>query len=133
MKERKVLGLLNEKWSVPINDYWIPLSSSPILPDIIYFNYDEFENEFGIKKLQNLVKENFSSELLETNEECEEFNIPIEDLAYMNGCEAYHTNKNLDWVMYMSHENTITFKGEKLIALIKSNWSDWENWKNPWS
>ncbi len=46
---------------------------------------------------------------------------------FWNG-EAYWFDDSLNWVVYKSHEGTITFGGEWLINHVKDIWEDWSNY-----
>jgi len=42
--------------------------------------------------------------------------------------EGFWCCKQMDWVIYASHENSITFGGEWLINKVKGAWSNWESY-----
>lgn len=42
-----------------------------------------------------------------------------------NGYEGYWTSDDLDWIVYASHEDSVTVGGW-LLDRIKARWSDWE-------
>jgi hypothetical protein len=46
--------------------------------------------------------------------------------------EKYYFDQSFDWVIYMSHENTIAFGGMTIINQLKNAWSDWEKNINQW-
>lgn len=41
--------------------------------------------------------------------------------------EGFWTSGNMDWIIYASHDGTITFGGEWLINELKSSWGDWKS------
>jgi hypothetical protein len=43
------------------------------------------------------------------------------------GGEGFWCSERMDWIIYASHEGTITFGGEWLVEGLKSLWSDWKN------
>lgn len=51
--------------------------------------------------------------------------------VYISSRDKFITNKNGDWVIYITHEDTITFAGISLISKLKE-WVDFEKMKNPW-
>jgi hypothetical protein len=56
-------------------------------------------------------------ELREWGDGCE---IPIESATFLyNGAEGFWTNQNLEWLVYASHESSITFGGEWLVGKMR--------------
>jgi hypothetical protein len=51
---------------------------------------------------------------------------------YYNGAEGFWCNNNFDWVIYASHESSITVGGW-LLAEIKNVWPNWKErvWTTP--
>ena len=49
------------------------------------------------------------------------------DDLYWNG-ETYWFDDSLDWVVYKSHEGTITFGGRWLVDRVKEVWSEWPDY-----
>jgi hypothetical protein len=60
--------------------------------------------------------------------------IPINELMSFrhDRLEKYYFDQSFDWVIYMSHENTIAFGGMTIINQLKNAWSDWEKNINQW-
>jgi hypothetical protein len=44
---------------------------------------------------------------------------------YANGGEQYSTSETTNWIVYASHESSITLGGDWLIDLLKKRWLDW--------
>ncbi|MBP1961185.1 hypothetical protein [Paenibacillus aceris] len=42
--------------------------------------------------------------------------------------EGFWFTDEMNWIIYCSHENSITFGGELLIRRIKENWSEWNEY-----
>ncbi len=40
--------------------------------------------------------------------------------------EAYWTSGRMDWLIYISHESSVTVAGDWLIGAVKEAWPDWE-------
>jgi len=54
--------------------------------------------------------------------------VSLTDFRYFRGygfSETFIVDDVLDWIVYWSHEETVTFGGERLIALMKSRVPDW--------
>lgn len=41
------------------------------------------------------------------------------------GAEVFRTSRELDWVLYGSHEHSITVAGDWLVAGIEAIWPNW--------
>ena len=49
------------------------------------------------------------------------------------GAEGFWSSAELDWLLYASHESSITVGGESLIAAITHAWPEWHQyiWTTP--
>jgi hypothetical protein len=54
-----------------------------------------------------------------------EIELSILEPQYANGGEQYSTADTADWIVYASHESSITVGGDWLIDLLKKCWLDW--------
>jgi hypothetical protein len=36
----------------------------------------------------------------------------------------------MDWIIYFTHEETVTIGGEWLVETVKTKWKDWKNYIN---
>jgi hypothetical protein len=54
-----------------------------------------------------------------------EIELSILEPMYASGGEEYCVSKELDWVVYASHESSITIAGEWLIEAFKQKWPEW--------
>ncbi len=45
--------------------------------------------------------------------------------AAYDGREGYWTSGEMDWLIYASHESSITVAGEWLLEAVKSVWPEW--------
>jgi hypothetical protein len=51
----------------------------------------------------------------------------VADGAFFNrGLETYWSSRHLDWLIYCSHEDSITFAGAWLVAAIQQAWPTWQ-------
>ena len=55
--------------------------------------------------------------------------------TYGLGGEQYSTSELTDWVVYASHESSITIAGDWLIRILKENWPEWlqRTYQGPYS
>lgn len=122
---------LTDRWKADF--MWIPLNGFPYPDDTNYFNRDEFEANFGFKKLISAVKKvNGEENIFLISEIKEDKEISPNQISSFNSIEKFYVDKNADWIIYLSHENTIAFGGKKLIDQIKKNWPECEKFEFPW-
>ena len=56
--------------------------------------------------------------------------INTEELTPQWGFEVIFCNENVDWVIYFSHEGSVTFAGKKILDALKGEWTQWEKYKD---
>ena len=119
------LESLSKAWGVT-NSYWYPLK--PVhRTDVISFNADEFEHKFGFQKLREIIKNSFEIfEIKEWRDIGRQIKFEEFEPKYDGDGEGFWFPKNMKWIIYSSHENSISFGGDELIQSIKMNWKDWE-------
>jgi len=107
--------------------YWYPLADTK-RQDVISFVYSGFEKNFGFDNLRELlINEGEIHEIRENK--CKGFVIKLSEFeADYDGSEGYWFNKTLEWAIYSSHEDSITFGGEKLISALKKKWIGWDKY-----
>jgi len=109
-------------------DYrWYPLTEVPC-PDLLAFHTDYFDGyRKGATVLRPLLAQHGVArvfELREFDEPCCEIDLSLFSPAYV-GAEGYWTAREADWVVYASHESSITLGGDWLITALKEAWPDW--------
>ncbi len=113
--------------------YWFPLTSDKKPADTEYFEDEVFFTQFGLENLITTVKEIGAfkvNKILETNEDTK---IDADDIEPYDLLEVVYCNDKVDWLVYFSHENTVTISGLKLIDAIKQKWPDWDKLKGHYS
>lgn len=121
---------VKKRWGVG-SRYWYPLEGvAP--PNTIVFRADAFEEKFGHERLQYLLSEFGVEQVFELNEhqgaEPEyEVAVALVDVFY-RGDEVYWTPQGQEWLIYVSHENSVTFSGERLINTIQGTWRDYPSY-----
>lgn len=48
-------------------------------------------------------------------------------LTLNDNLERFWFSEDMSWIIYASHEGSITFGGEEILKQIKSKWNDWES------
>lgn len=126
---------LQEKWDVQPKKYWYPLMNTT-RTDVIVFQEESFDVEFGVTTLKQLLQNNGIQHVWSLTEYGPEYEIDVsvfEPLYYHTGVENFSFSQQADWIIYASHESSITIGGKWLIEQIKANWPNWEYfvWKSP--
>jgi len=113
--------------------YWYPLSECK-RDDLIAFNSEYIDSDEKLNEIIKLFKEHGENQVFEFLETGQTYEIEISNLypyyCYnkdSTGGEGFWTSDKMDWIIYASHEGTITFGGEWLVKEIKSKWSDWKS------
>ena len=106
--------------------YFFPLHPTT-RNDVVAFDGDLLESIFSENEFQRFVETLKPSYLKCWREvgDSEEFQAEYFEFGY-GYSETVIVDEKLSWLIYWSHENTITFGGEELIAKLKKlipNWS----------
>ena len=129
----KIEKLLFEKWKIEMRGFWIPLDDPidvNINNEICYFNYTELKENYDIKILENFIQSK-NELILVLNDFNERFILEKMEFDNVSGSDKFITNETADWVIYITHEDTIAFAGQTLISELKK-WHQFEKNKNPW-
>ncbi len=112
---------LRRIWGIG-ESYWFPLKEGPIPPHILAFHTDYFQNING----EALLREAFEKRGISTVFLLHEFGDPEYEIelsvfapGYRDGGEQYSTSEQKDWVVYASHESSITICGHWLTHLFQ--------------
>jgi hypothetical protein len=121
---------LKLKWNV--DGYWFPLQiQKPENTEAFQDKY--FEEEFGFERTrQTLIQQGVRKvfELKEDNINYES-DVSVFEPCY-NGVEAFWFDEGFEWLIYASHESSITFAGS-VLPKIKESWLNWQErvWTSP--
>lgn len=128
-ESKLVRGKLQRRWEIP-KHYWYPLAVEQP-ENVEAFLDDFFEKEIGANKLREILQKHAVNRIYEIREDMLDYEFELSVLdPYYNGAEGFWCDKNFDWVIYASHESSITIGGW-LLAEIKKIWLNWEEriWK----
>ncbi|MCG7408345.1 hypothetical protein MH117_13010 [Paenibacillus sp. ACRRX] len=113
--------------------YWYPLFDCS-REDLIAFDSEYIESEEKLNDIIAMLTHHGVEQVIEFLETGETFNIQVSNLypyycynGDLSGGEGFWTSQSMDWIIYASHEGTITFGGEWLVNKIKSLWTDWRS------
>ena len=117
-----------QRWGVKRNDYWYPLVPTEIT-GLIAFNSDAFDAAVPSRASSKILASKDIARVWEMRESGPSY---IQGIACIdticNGAEGYWTSCDVDWLIYASHEMTITIGGWMLEA-VKSIWPNWNQHK----
>lgn len=122
---------LSDRWSIEPG-YWFPLAESTV-PDIVAFQDRFFEEAIGPDLIHHLLRDRGVSRVWELREYGPEYAMDIELLdPIYNGAEGYWSSEKLDWIIYASHESSVTVGGW-MLAEAKKAWPAWSEyvWASP--
>lgn len=107
--------------------YWFPLKEGPIPEKILTFHVDYFKAVDGVAFLRDVLAKRGVSRVFELHEfgpdePDYEIELSIFEPGYRWGGEQYCTAVGADWVVYASHESSITLSGGWLVEILKEKW-----------
>ena len=112
---------LRKSWAIG-NGYWFPLKEGPISPGILAFHTDYFESIGGEALLREALEQRGISRLFLLHEFGDpeyEVELSIYSPGYRDGGEQYATSVQADWMVYASHESSITVCGDWLTEFFR--------------
>lgn len=127
-ESKELWGQLKRTWDIG-EGYWFPLREGPIPPQILAFHLDYFKKINGFDFLSEAVRRRGISRVFELHEfgpdePDYEIEVSIFKPEYACGGEQYCTSAGLDWVVYASHESSITIAGPWLTGIFKEKWPE---------
>ncbi|NEO88347.1 MAG: hypothetical protein F6J87_29445 [Spirulina sp. SIO3F2] len=118
---------LKNIWGVE-KEYYYPLELVDIDKPLLVFQDEYFEAEFGFKSLQKILNSHQVHKvwgLIELDPDYE-IELGIFEPFYGRGGEGYWFSEGYEWLIYVSHENSLTLGGQWLINEIKTAWTNWK-------
>lgn len=134
MKNETVRQHLLTKWGIRVEKMWLPLIGRQSA-DTTYFEFAVFEQHFGVAQLQHLLREMGEHAwwaISEIGEDRDGANAALKGFAQQGQVETYYCNTTADWVVYVSHENTIALGGAALLDHLQRAWPEYVSYCNPW-
>lgn len=125
---RRIWSLCSERWRVG-NSYWFPLAEVSLKMPMLAFHTDYFSSMRGNETLQKMLERRGVARFFELHELGSpeyESELSILRPQYGSGCEAYYTSEAMDWLVYASHESSITIAGDWLVDEFRRLWPDCE-------
>ncbi len=117
-----------ERWSIG-SGYWHPIEAEElpevVLSEVIAFQARHFEAEVGARELQSILSNRGLTRVWELRELRPDLEIELSLLDLLYTQERYWTSDAMDWVVYVSHESSITIAGRWLVDEIQNRWPIW--------
>jgi hypothetical protein len=109
--------------------FWYPMVSTKIPQAVIAFEADWFHSEIPLHVIRHILKLHGVKRIYELRETSGyEYEMDLELFEpYYNGDEGFWTSEPVDWLIYASHERSLTVAGEWLVSAIKAAWPHWEH------
>ncbi len=119
---------LDERWNTGGKFYWYPLKPGVMPLDVMAFQSAWFQVAVSNDTMRTILAANGIFRLWEFNEHGAiiEIDLMFLDVDY-DGDERYWTAGTMDWLLYASHESSITVAGNWLIEAVKAEWPEWES------
>lgn len=126
--------ILKERWYIEA-EHWLPLSEPTTEEEIVFFPQRYFFKDFGLEQLKKIIEPLTNSKIYQWNWETrkqEFYTIEITEMVEFESLEKFYFDDSCDWIIYLSHENTIAFGGEKIIEILTEKWENWFKYLNEW-
>lgn len=115
-----------------MDGYWIPLTIwKPENTEAFQDKY--FEEEFGSERTRQILYSLGVEKVRELREGKIDYEVDLSVVEFdYSGEEGFWFDETFDWLIYASHESSITFAGS-ILPEIKKNWRNWQNrlWDSP--
>jgi hypothetical protein len=136
-ESERIWAGLKDRWDIGGN-YWFPLRECDPPSDVMPFHEECFHERHGLELLRKVLAERGIIRVFQLHEFGSpdyEVELSIFEPRYAGGGEQYSTSKSLDWLVYASHESSITIAGDWLSAFFRGQWPDWKErtYQGPYS
>ncbi|MBS0027777.1 hypothetical protein ACTJJ0_03865 [Chitinophaga sp. 22321] len=119
---------LLERWNYD-NEYWDPVvEKSP--GEVIFLPKNELTAD-DYQSIADFLDQHAATHLLEVTEE-EIYTAIAHSEFHLNSHETMYCDADFNWLIYTSHEATITFAGDLLLIFIKQHFKEREALFNQW-
>jgi hypothetical protein len=128
-ESKLIWSRFRERWCIS-DHYWYPLAETSVA-DIVALKTRPFEKAVPHARLQGIMTTRGIARVWELREYGPEYkqDVALFEPCY-NGSEGYWSSGALDWIIYASHESSITVGGW-MVDELKTLWPSWE--ANVWT
>lgn len=118
---------LGRRWGVPRRGFWYPLEDVVVPNNTVAFNDEWLVKYVPPMLLRQILARRGIKRIWQLSTEGRQYEM---DLALLfplyRQTEAYWTSDKMDWVLYQSHEYSLTVAGAKLLQAVKKAWPEWD-------
>lgn len=123
-ESKEIWSRLRTRWEIR-EHYWFPLAECR-LPDVVAFKTKAFDEAVSYGKLQGILRNRRIERIWELREYGPEYEEGLGLFEpYYNGAEGYWSSGDLDWIIYDSHESSVTVGGW-LLQDVQAIWPLWK-------
>jgi hypothetical protein len=135
-ESERIWAGFKDRWDIGGN-YWFPLRKGNPPSDVMPFHKEFFHEMKGLELLHEALTARGITRVFQLHEFGPDYEIelPIFEPRYAAGEEQYSTSELLDWLVYASHESSVTIAGDWLAAFFREEWPDWKErtYQGPYS
>lgn len=113
------------------NYYWEPLTETENKFPTIYFK-DELFKSTEVHQIVEILKSISGDRIFLLTEENIDYEVETSSFN-IDWIESAYCDFNTNWLIYISHEGTITFSGDELTRRIENELTEIIKHKNPWN
>jgi hypothetical protein len=132
VEERRLRARLAQVWGIA-DHYWYPLAETR-RPDVLALQAPAFDRAIGGPGLQRIVGGWGVRRVWELREYAGSYELELSELMpHYTGAEGYWTAVGKEWIVYASHESSVTVGGSALVEAVQQAWPDWADyvWTTP--
>ena len=119
-----VWARLRERWQIPAG-YWYPLANCT-LAGVVAFDAAAFNEGAPADRLQGILQRRGVERVWELREYGPDYEQEVSLFnPHYNGAEGYWSSGALDWIVYASHESSVTVGGW-LLGEVQALWPGWQ-------
>ncbi len=113
-EHERLWAQLQDRWGT-IHGYWYPLTGEPPPPDVVAVQADWFYHAVPLDTLRGILRDQGIARVWELREFGPEYEMDIALLEpeYI-GAEGYWTSPGMGWLVYASHESSLTLASDCL-------------------
>ena len=124
---KRILSKLEDIWHIDAGKFWYPENDNRVET----FQAKALIEEVREATVKKILSEHYIKRVWQLNEVKPAYEMDCSLLSlYYNGSESYCCSENYDWIVFVSHEDSISIGGW-LLNDVKSVWQNWNNklWK----
>ena len=132
LKEPEVARMwpqIEQRWGITAKMYWYPLLPVALPSHVVAWHEEWFAYAISPDTLREMLREHGIGRVWELRQA----GVPPQyemDVAFLiPWCESVEhvwTSESMDWMMYTSHEHSITLGGQWLLTSIERIWPQWK-------